>query len=90
LRAPREALMGPCADGGYYLIALTSPETRVFDAIDWSTSRVQEQTRDRCAALGISLRELPAGYDVDDAEGLARLRAEPQRATRVAELLARW
>jgi rSAM/selenodomain-associated transferase 1 len=90
LRGDHKAMMGPCTDGGYYLIALTSPDIRVFEGIDWSTPRVQEQTRARCAALGIDLQELPPGHDVDDAEGLARLRAAPGHAARTAELLRRW
>jgi rSAM/selenodomain-associated transferase 1 len=90
LREPHQAMMGPCTDGGYYLIALTSPDTGVFAGIDWSTPRVQEQTRARCTALGIALHELPLGHDVDDAEGLARLRAAPEGAPRTVELLRRW
>jgi rSAM/selenodomain-associated transferase 1 len=90
LHGPHRAVMGPCTDGGYYLIALTSLDIGVFDGIDWSTPRVQEQTRARCTALGVALQELPVGYDVDDAEGLSRLRAAPGKAARCAELLGRW
>jgi glycosyltransferase A (GT-A) superfamily protein (DUF2064 family) len=81
---PRRALMGPCEDGGYYLIGLTSLELRILEAIAWSTCEVAAQTRARCAELGLALEELPLGYDVDTAEDVARLRAElaryPERA----------
>ena len=90
-KQPRHVLMGPCDDGGYYVIGMTSPEPGVFEGIDWSTSHVQRQTRGRCAALGLTLEELPPGYDVDDAKDLARLRAElravPAIAPRTAAVL---
>lgn len=74
--AGRRALMGPCDDGGYYLIALGALELGVLEGIPWSTSRVQTETRARCAALGLALAELPRAYDVDEPEDLARLRAD--------------
>jgi rSAM/selenodomain-associated transferase 1 len=88
---PRRALMGPCEDGGYYLIGLTSLELGILDGIAWSTREVAAQTRARCAALGLDLDELPVGYDVDAADDVARLREElavhPERAPATAQLL---
>jgi len=88
---PRHVLMGPCDDGGYYLIAMTSPETGIFERIDWSTPRVQPQTRARCAELELTLEELAPGYDVDEAADLARLndelRGAPALAPRTAAVL---
>jgi rSAM/selenodomain-associated transferase 1 len=87
----RRALMGPCEDGGYYLIALRELELGILDGIAWSTPRVQEQTRARCASLGLALDELSPGYDVDDSGALARLRAQlradPSPAPRTAAVL---
>jgi glycosyltransferase A (GT-A) superfamily protein (DUF2064 family) len=92
-RGPRRALMGPCADGGYYLIGLTTPELGILDGISWSTDKVAAQTRARCRDLALALEELPASYDVDDTADLARLRAElalcPERAPRTAAALLR-
>jgi rSAM/selenodomain-associated transferase 1 len=88
---PRRALMGPCDDGGYWLIALTTPDIRILDGIAWSTPLVQEQTRARCAALGLTLEELPSAYDIDHPRDLdrlsAELRARPGRAPRTAAAL---
>src|SRR5258708_2625403 len=33
----RRALMGPCDDGGYWLIALTTGELGILEGIPWST-----------------------------------------------------
>ena len=88
---PRRALMGPCDDGGYYLIGLTTQELGILDGITWSTTKVADETRARCAALGLALEELPPAYDVDRPEDLERLRAElahnPERAPRTARAL---
>ena len=88
------ALMGPCDDGGYWLIALSRVDGHalgILEGIAWSTPRVQEQTRARCAALGLSLSELPSAYDVDDPRDLDRLEVElathPERAPLTAAAL---
>jgi len=49
---------------------------RLFDEIDWSTCRVFEQTKRRAAELDLSVTILQPWYDVDDAEGLRRLRTD--------------
>ncbi len=36
-------VLGPCDDGGYYLIGLKRLHREVFERIDWSTERVFEQ-----------------------------------------------
>jgi len=66
-------VLGPAEDGGYYLIGMKALHIHLFEDIDWSTSRVAEQTRQRIRALGLSVAELDPWYDVDDAAALARL-----------------
>jgi hypothetical protein len=66
-------VLGPCDDGGYYLIGLKQLHREVFEGIDWSTQRVFEQTVKRAAQIGIGVRELPRGFDVDDHATLDRL-----------------
>jgi uncharacterized protein len=66
-------VLGPADDGGYYLIGMKAPHVHLFEDIDWSTSRVAEQTRQRARALGLSVGELDPWYDVDDAAALTRL-----------------
>jgi rSAM/selenodomain-associated transferase 1 len=76
LRGPRQVCMGPCTDGGYWLIAMTTIVLGVLEGIPWSTPAVAAETRARCAALGLSLEELPMGRDVDGLDDLAWLRDE--------------
>jgi uncharacterized protein len=69
-------VLGPCDDGGYYLIGLKRLHREVFERIDWSTDRVLEQTLRRADEIGVEVKFLPTGYDVDDGAALRRLRDE--------------
>ncbi len=69
-------VLGPCEDGGYYLIGLKRAHPEPFTGISWSTGSVAEETRERCRAAGLDLVELPVWYDVDDAGTLRLLREE--------------
>jgi uncharacterized protein len=66
-------VLGPCDDGGYYLIGLKRLHREVFEGIDWSTERVFEQTKQRATQIGTGIHELPRGFDVDDRASLHRL-----------------
>lgn len=55
----------PVHDGGYGLVGLRRPQPALFRDIAWSTSHVMSTTRNRAAALGLSVAELPALADVD-------------------------
>jgi uncharacterized protein len=66
-------VLGPSDDGGYYLIGVKKPHRHLFEQIDWSTERVLNQTMQRAADIGIDVKLLPRGYDVDDGVSLRRL-----------------
>jgi hypothetical protein len=66
-------VLGPAKDGGYYLVGLKKAHRRVFDDIDWSTSRVLAQTIARAKEIKLPLTVLPAWFDVDDAASLRQL-----------------
>lgn len=66
-------VLGPCDDGGYYLIGVKKPHRELFDQIEWSTERVFDQTIRRAQEIGLEIKLLPPGYDVDDAASLRRL-----------------
>jgi uncharacterized protein len=75
-------VLGPAADGGYYLIGLKQPHRRLFEDIDWSTGRVLRQTLDRAAEIGLPTLTLPVWYDVDDVASLRQLVGEIAAAER--------
>jgi uncharacterized protein len=70
------AVFGPCADGGYYLLALKSLHRGLFEDIAWSTPIVARQTLERAAEIGLPVHILPEWYDVDDCEGIRLLMGE--------------
>jgi uncharacterized protein len=75
--APGErVVLGPAEDGGYYLLGMKQPHAHLFADIAWSTGEVAAATRARAATLGLEVITLPAWYDVDDADSLARLLAD--------------
>jgi rSAM/selenodomain-associated transferase 1 len=61
-----DVVLIPAEDGGYVLIGLRRELPQVFEAIDWSTPQVLQQTRARLAAAGASWHEMPALWDVDE------------------------
>lgn len=93
-----EVVLGPCDDGGYYLIGVRADHPRLYEDIDWSTVRVTAQTLERAHELGLCVELLPGWYDIDDGASLERLVDDLGRdgmlgapATRVAlQSLRRW
>ena len=77
LAMPSECVvLGPCSDGGYYLLGLKTIHPRLFEDIAWSTEHVAAQTLERARELDLDVHMLPAWYDVDDIECLNRLYSE--------------
>ena len=66
-------VLGPSDDGGYYLIGVKKPYRHLFEQIDWSTERVLNQTIQRANEIGLEVRLLLIGYDVDEGGSLRRL-----------------
>lgn len=66
-------VLGPCPDGGYYLIGLSSPTPELFRDMAWSTDRVVPETDARVKRMGLALSYLPEWHDVDTATDLDRL-----------------
>ena len=73
-------VIGPCTDGGYYLLGVKHPHRHLFNEIDWSTSRVYEQTVARARELDLPVTVLDFWYDVDEAEALDKLAHDVMRA----------
>ena len=65
-----DLVLGPAADGGYYLIGLRQLVPEFFKTIAWSTDRVFQQTVDIASNLNLSLTTLPTLTDVDRPDDL--------------------
>jgi uncharacterized protein len=75
LRRDADVVLGPAADGGYYLIGVTAPAPPLFDGLPWGTSRVLDATLARARSVGLRSSLLAPGFDVDVEEDLDRLAA---------------
>jgi rSAM/selenodomain-associated transferase 1 len=74
-------VLGPSEDGGYYLIGLAAPDQGValpdlFTKIRWSTKSAFNDTLVAAKRSDIHVRLVPGWYDVDDGDGLSRLRCD--------------
>jgi hypothetical protein len=72
LQGGADAVLAPAEDGGYALIGLRRVSARLFCGIDWGSTSVMEQTRQRLGELGWRWRELRTVWDVDRPEDYAR------------------
>lgn len=72
LREGNDAVIGPATDGGYYLLALSRFDPRVFDRIPWSTPDVLQATLERLQTSGFRTSLLVEKEDVDDLASLDR------------------
>jgi rSAM/selenodomain-associated transferase 1 len=68
-----DVVLGPCDDGGYYLIGSKSFISSLFEEISWSTSKVFNETIKRIEVSNLRLATLPVWYDVDSMDDLKRL-----------------
>jgi rSAM/selenodomain-associated transferase 2/rSAM/selenodomain-associated transferase 1 len=66
-------VLGPAADGGYYLIGMNRPNPGLFAGIDWSTDRVLAQTLDAARSHGLQSVLIEPWTDVDNDDDLARV-----------------
>lgn len=71
-----DVVLGPCDDGGYYLIGIKRPTPRLLREVHMSTPTVAAETIALAKEQGLNLICLPTWYDVDDAASLFRLRQE--------------
>jgi hypothetical protein len=71
-----DAVVGPCDDGGYYLIGLKRPAPRLLREVRMSTPTVMRDTLALAAQAHLTVAQLPAWYDVDSVAELERLRTE--------------
>jgi len=65
-----DLVLGPCPDGGYYLIAATKLYPDLFSGIPWSTDKVLATTLTKAAELGLKTKLLPPWNDLDTFQDL--------------------
>lgn len=77
-----DAVVGPAADGGYYLLGLTRPEPQLFEAMTWGGPAVLAETEARARQLGLQLARVDEWYDVDVPDDLRRVAQSGEPAPR--------
>jgi rSAM/selenodomain-associated transferase 1 len=78
-----DVVLGPCPDGGYYLLGMRQVWDQLFVNIAWSTSDVLGQSLAAAQDSGLSAALLPEWRDIDTVEDLQayqeRRRVAPSR-----------
>ena len=74
-----DLVLGPCLDGGYYLVGLQKPVPELFEDIPWSTDQVLGKTLDRARTLGLSVSLLEPWYDIDTYQDLRQFLTRNER-----------
>lgn len=70
-----DVVIGPAADGGYYLIGMKHCYKSIFENIDWSTRSVYNETLTRFSSLNLDVAKMKRLSDVDTSEDLDSLNA---------------
>lgn len=68
-----DVVYGPALDGGYYLVALSSPASFLFEDIPWGTGEVLARSLERAREGGLRPHLLHPLQDIDTAADLAAL-----------------
>ena len=83
-RPGTDVVLGPCHDGGYYLIGMNEPQTSLFKGITWSTEHVMRETLAVAAQAELQVATLPAWYDADTVEDLRQMWTDLEADTGLA------
>ena len=73
--ATHDLVVGPAADGGYYLLGMNKLHPSLFANKQWSTDSVLPATLADAEDLGLLVAQLPTLTDIDSASDLAAWRA---------------
>lgn len=72
LLSGNDAVVVPALDGGYTLLGLKQCHPSIFKGINWGSTSVMEQTRERLKALNWKVAELEPMWDLDEPQDLER------------------
>lgn len=84
-----DVVLGPAADGGYYLVGLRRACDDIFVDIDWGSAQVLSQTKARLRQSGLNYHLLETRRDLDtprDLDGSDDQEAIMQRGKELVEL----
>jgi uncharacterized protein len=65
-----QVVLGPCPDGGYYLVGLSQPQPLLFQGPSWSSGTVLTDTLRLARELGLRVHLLPPWPDIDTYDNL--------------------
>ena len=90
--AEHDVVIGPCDDGGYFLVGATRLHAGLFDPREMGTGSALDALLAQTRRLRLTATVTAGHYDVDTPGDLARLARElasaPERAPRTAAFLA--
>lgn len=84
-----DVVLGPCDDGGYYLIGWKRSHPALVREVGMSAADTLAQTLAAATRAGLRVALLPPWYDVDTPADLARLAADPGLGDHTRAFLAR-
>ncbi|MGD1155853.1 MAG: TIGR04282 family arsenosugar biosynthesis glycosyltransferase [Terriglobia bacterium] len=86
-----DAVLGPCRDGGYYLIGLRRLDAGLFQGVGWSTAHAFRDTLSNLLRRGYSCSVLEPCGDVDRPADVVQLKAALRRESSARRLApATW
>lgn len=74
--ASGNAVLGPCEDGGFYLLGLNFCPLGVLATIPWSCKVTCDATESRLRSNGMKVTRTRTGFDIDTLADIWRLRRE--------------
>jgi uncharacterized protein len=84
-------VLGPCDDGGFYLLGLHDCPPSLLAGIPWSSERTLQRTRSRLQMHGMRVSQLRTLFDVDTIADLQQLCTELESLPReVAPRTREW
>jgi rSAM/selenodomain-associated transferase 1 len=68
-----DVVLGPCDDGGYYLIGSRAEQPALFSGVSYRGDVICQQTAERARELGLSVSLVGTWHDVDTPDDFERL-----------------
>jgi len=69
-----DVVLGPCEDGGFYLIGMRKIDPEIFKGVIWSSTSVLKRTLMNAKRIGLKTELLEPLFDIDTQEDLKNLK----------------